>query len=31
VSKLTVRYPDGSVQRLANVRADRIVTVTGSR
>jgi len=25
---LTVRYPDGSVQRLARVRANRIVTVT---
>jgi hypothetical protein len=28
VSRLTVRYPDGTVQRLANVRADRILTVS---
>jgi Na+-translocating ferredoxin:NAD+ oxidoreductase RnfD subunit len=28
VAELTVRYPDGSVQRLANVQADRILSVT---
>jgi len=27
VAELTVRYPDGSVQRRANVRADRILSV----
>ena len=27
VHALTVRFPDGTVRRLANVRADRIVTV----
>jgi hypothetical protein len=28
VAKLTVRYPDGTTKRLANVRGNRIVTVT---
>jgi hypothetical protein len=28
VAKVTVRYPDGSVKRLASVRADRIVRVS---
>jgi hypothetical protein len=27
VAKLTVRYPDGTTKRLANVRGNRIVTV----
>src|SRR6267143_2009811 len=28
VATLTVRYPDGTTKRLANVRADRIIRVT---